>query len=229
MDLLDQRLLDAGLAWRQTQPEPPDLDRMIVALGRRRSSLFQGRLMYAVVSGLLLLVAVAVAPGVGSFLHQFQTNPPVLTSPAPSQRPSQPADSPEPTPASPAPSPSASLSDQEVANDVVDRYETALVAGEWRTAFDLLAATSLTHEAGFDEFASERAAFFDSVNGRYVIGHPTVATDWATYGPLVAGADRTRAWFIEVDYPALSKNNAGYEQFVLAPDSSGTWRIWPVR
>jgi hypothetical protein len=227
MDPLDQRLTDAGLAWRQTQPEPPDLDRMIVALRQRRSGLFQGRLMYTFIAGLLLLVAVAAAPGVGSFLHQFQATPPIVTVPSPT--PSRPADSPQPTPSSPAPSASAIVGDDAVATDLVDRYEAALVAGKWQTAFGLLAPTSLTHQAGLAEFSSERAAFFDSVKGRYTVVDPVPATDWATYGPLVGGADRTRAWLIEVDYPALAGNNAGYEQFVVAPDSGGTWRIWPVR
>jgi hypothetical protein len=27
----------------------------------------------------------------------------------------------------------------------------------------------------------------------------------------------------------MSDNNAGYEQFVVAPVASGTWWIWPVR
>ena len=183
--------------------------------------------MYAFVAGLLLLVAVAAAPGVGSLLDQLQTTPPVVSTPTPSPTPSQPAASPRP--ASPAPSPLASFTDNEVAKDLVDRYESALVAGRWQTAFDLLAPTSASHEAGLAGFSSERAAFFDSVGGRYVIGDPAPATDWATYGPLVAGADRSRAWLIEVDYPALINNNAGYEQFVVAPDAGGTWRLWPVR
>jgi hypothetical protein len=229
MDPLDQRLTDAGAAWRQTQPEPPDLDRMIVALPRRGSGRFTGRLMYAFVAGLLLLAAIAVAPGVGGFLNQLQPPVTVVPTVSPSATPGETSASPAPTPASPAPSPSASLSDRETATDLVNRYETALVAGNWQTAFDLLAPSSLTHEAGLDAFASERAAFFVSVDGRYVIGDPTLATDWANYGPVTAGADRSRAWFMEVDYPALSGNNAGYEQFVVAPDSGGTWRIWPVR
>src|SRR5215212_12194848 len=114
MDLLDQRLTDAGTAWRQTQPEPPDLDRMVVALRRQRSGLFTGRLMYAFVAGLLLVAAIAVAPGVGSILHQLQpTTPPLVTTPTPSATPS--TASPEPSPASPNPSPSAAASDREVA------------------------------------------------------------------------------------------------------------------
>jgi hypothetical protein len=229
MDPLDQRLTDAGRSWRQNQPEPPDLDRMLIALGRRRPGLFQGRLMYAFVAGLLLLAAVAVAPGVGSFLHQTQSPTPIQASPSPSSLPAEPSSSPQPTPGSPQPSPSAVASDSETARDLVDRYEAALVAGNWQTAFNLLAPTSLTREAGLTSFSDERQAFFESVNGRYVIGSPAPATDWATYGPLVSGADRSRAWFFEVDYPALAGNNAGFEQFVVAPDAGGTWRIWPVR
>jgi hypothetical protein len=62
------------------------------------------------------------------------------------------------------------------------------------------------------------------------MGTPTQQVpDWTTYAPLIHGADLSRAYLIEVDYPALSGNNAGYEQFVIAPDASGTWWIWPVR
>jgi hypothetical protein len=226
MDPLDQHLRNAGAAWRQSQPEPPDLDRMIVALRRERSGLVPRRLMFAFVATLLLAAALAVAPGIGSFLHQLQPSTPIVVAPTPSPEPSQTPSRPS---TSPVPSPTASASDSAVATDLVQRYESALVAGQWQTAFDLLAPTSLTHEAGLAQFSSERAAFFQSVKGRVTIGKPSPATDWASYGPVVTGADRTRAWLIEVDYPALSGNNAGFEQFVVAPDSGGTWRIWPVR
>ena len=185
--------------------------------------------MYAFVAGLLLVAAIAVAPGVGGFLQQFQPPVPVAPTASPAPTPSQVPASEQPVPVSPAPSPTASPSDREIATNLVGQYETALVAGQWQTAFDLLAPTSLTHEGGFDEFASERAAYFASVDGRYTIGDPARATNWADYGPAVAGADRSRAWLLEVDYPALAGNNAGFEQFVVAPDANGTWRIWPVR
>lgn len=228
MDPLDQRLTTAGTAWRQTQPEPPDLDRMVVALRRHRSGLFAGRLMFAFVAGLLLVAAIAVAPGVGSILHQLQpTTPPIVTAPTPSATPS--TASPEPKPASPTPSPSAPASGREIATELVHKYEDGLVSGKWQAAFALLAPTSRTHEAGVEAFASEREPYFASVDGRYVIGEPSRVTDWATYAQDVVGADRSRAWVVEVDYPALAGNNAGYEQFIVAPDSGGTWRIWPVR
>ena len=226
MDPLDQRLTEAGSAWRRAQAEPPDLDRMIVALRRRPSGRFQGRLMFAFVAGLLLLAAVAIAPGVGSFFHRSDQTIPVTP---PTASPTPGASTFRSTSPSPLPTPTAPLSDPAAAKDIVNRYETALVAGHWQTAFDLLATTSLTHQSGLDAYTSERAAYFHSVDGRYVVGDPTPVNDWATYAPIVTGADQSRGWLVEVDYPALSGNNAGFEQFVVAPDPTGTWRIWPVR
>jgi hypothetical protein len=82
---------------------------------------------------------------------------------------------------------------------------------------------------GLAAYAAERAPYYASVDGRYAIGAPTQVPDWSTYAPLIDGADLTRASLIEVDYPAMSNNNAGYEQFVVAPDASSRWWIWPVR
>jgi hypothetical protein len=225
MDPLDQRLADAGNSWREAQPEPPHLDPMIVALRQRRSGFLPGRLMYAFVAGLLLLAAVVAAPGVGSFLQHPSTVPVVTATQSPT--PTLVAASPSHTLASPATPPATS--DRDTAAQLVDRYEAALVASRWSVAFDLLAPTSLTHEAGLASFTSERRAFFVSVAGRYTAKDPAPVTDWGAYGPVVVGADRSRAYLIEVDYPALSNNNAGYELFVVAPDSGGTWRIWPAR
>ena len=238
MDPLDQHLTDAGAAWRQSQPEPPDLDRLVAGLGRRRSRVWSPRLAFVLVAGLILLGAVAAA-GVGG-----------LFQPAPNGLAVTPTSTPAPTPglcggdttcpsqvpatpiATSQPSVVASLqpSDAERATALLDRYEAALVAGKWQTAFDMLAPASPTREFGFAEYAPERAAYFTSVAGRYTMGAPTQQVpDWTIYAPLIHGADLTHAYLIEVDYPALSGNNAGYEQFVVAPDATGTWRIWPVR
>jgi hypothetical protein len=227
MDPLDQRLTDAGNDWRAAQPEPPDLNRMIAALPRRRSGFFEGRLMFAFLAGLLLMAAIAVA-GAGGILHQLTAPAPVPTADS-SPTPGATESSPQPSPASPEPSPSISLGDRETATALVDEYEAALVAGHWATAFDLIAPQSPTCLAGYNTFASERSSFFRSVAGRYTVGAPVQVTDWAGYTPLVQGADRSRGWLIEVDYPALAGNNAGFEQFVVAPDTGGAWRIWPVR
>ena len=230
MDPLEQRLIEAGATWRQSQPASPDLDRMVVALRGRRSGPMPRSLMTTFVAGLLLVAALAVAPAVGSFLHLLPPTGPVATA-TPSPAPSQPVATPEPSGpiSSPVPSPSVTLTDAQTATQLVERYEAALVAGQWQTAFDLLLPTSATHDAGFASFQDERAAFFASVKGRYTLTEPTRVTSFKGFPPLVGGADRERAWLIEVDYPELAGNNAGFEQFVVLPDATGTWRIWPVR
>lgn len=177
--------------------------------------------MNAFLARLLFIAALAIAPAVDGALHQY----PVIASDGSvpqTAAPSQHTTSPRPTRG-------PIVSDRQRAIDIVDRYEAALIAGRWQAAFDLLAPTSLTSGMGLDAFAYERAPFFESVGDRYVLLDPARVTDWAFYAPVVSGADRAHAWLIEVDYPALSNNNAGWEQFLAAPDSGGTWRIWPVR
>ena len=224
MDPLDQQLTDAGEAWRRTQPESPDLDRLVARLEPARSRGWSSRLNVLVFAGLAVVVALAVAPTIGGLLQRGSTPP--VGVPGPSASASQPLASPTP----PAATPSAVVptDDATVATQLVDRYEAALVAGDWATAFDLLATTSPTHDTGLSAFAAERDPFYASVDGRYVMGEPASVSDLAAYAPLVNGADGSRAYLIEVDYPAIG-GNAGYEQFVVAPDPTGTWRIWPVR
>ena len=201
-------------------------NRTIVASNVDPSGPLKEILMFTLVARLFFIAALVAAPGVSGLLHRSQA--PGSVAPG-STDPARTRAANLPTRAARQPLPSVTPSARKGASALVDRYEAALVAGRWSAAFDLLAATSLTHEAGIESFASERAAFFDSVDGRYTVGDPERIRDWTEYGPLVTGAGRSRAWLIEVDYPALSNNNAGYEQFVVAPDASGTWRIWPVR
>lgn len=240
MDPLDQHLVDAGAAWRQAQPEPPDLDRMIATLDRGRRRGFSSRFTFVFVAGLLLLAAVAAAPGVGAMLNQLRNGLPATATAtaSPSPTPSAPpASQPGPTPtatatalptATPVPDPS-SVSDAVRAATLVDAYEAALVAGQWQTAFDMLAPASPTHGTGVAAYEAERAPYYESVAGEYSVGTATRVTDGSQYDPLIDGADLSRAYLVEVAYPAMAGNNAGYEQFVVAPDTSGTWRIWPVR
>jgi hypothetical protein len=236
MDPLEQRLADAGTAWRQAQPEPPDLDRLISGLGQRRSRIWSPRLAFVLVAGLILLGAVAAA-GVGGLFQPVPNGLSVTptSTPAPTAGPcGQDTPCPSQVPASPAATPQPSLaslqpSDSEQATALIERYEAALVAGKWQTAFDMLAPASPSRDLGFAAYASERAAYYTSVAGRYTMGAPTQQVpDWTTYAPLIHGADLVRAYLIEVDYPAIG-GNAGYEQFVVAPDATGTWGIWPVR
>ncbi len=184
------------------------------------------------VAGLLLLAAVAVAPGVGGLFRGNNSGLTVTATASPAATASPvltagPSEVPAKTPA--VPEGSSQPSEGKQAAILLDSYEKALVAGKWQTAFDMLAPASPTHGTGLSAYAAERAPYYESVAGQYTIGAPTQPTDWTTYAPLIEGADLSRAYLIEVDYPALGGNNAGYEQFVVAPDASGTWRIWPVR
>jgi hypothetical protein len=230
MDPLDQRLTDAGTAWRQSQPEPPDLDRLVARLEQRRSRVYSPRLVFVFAAGLILLAAVA-AVGVGGIFQPVRNGLPVTptSTPAPTPGPCG-QDTACPSQVAATPTARSEPSDAARATALLDSYEAALVAGQWQTAFDKLAPASPTRDTGIAAYASERAAYYTSVAGRYKIGAPTQQVpDWTTYAPLIDGADLSRAFLIEVDYPAMSGNNAGYEQFVVAPDASGTWWIWPVR
>jgi hypothetical protein len=228
MDPLDRQLTAAGAAWREAQPIPPDLDRMVARLEIGRSRRFSSRFAFVLVAGLLLISAVAVAPGVGSFLHIAV--PPTSTTPAPSVSATPgPSEAPSTAP-TPAPSNLPILSGAERATALVESYQAALVGGDWQAAFALLAPASPTKGTGLAAYSSERAAFYDSVAGRTSVGTPTRdVPDWSVYDPLIEGADTTLTFLVEVDYPALAGNNAGYEQFVVGPDTTGTWWIWPVR
>src|SRR4051794_31868062 len=218
MDPLDQRLTDAGAHWRSAQPRPPDLDRLVAGLDRGRGRPFPFRLAL-VAAGLIVLGALAVVPGAGGFLRGTDGTIPAMPTAAPS--PTAGACGPDtacPSPSTAASSPTAHPDDAAAAVAQVDRYEAALVAGDWQTAFDMLAPSSPTHEAGYAAYADERAAYYESVGERYVIGTPT---------PVDRGAGPTFA--IEVDYPALAGNNAGFDLFEVAQDSDGAWKITPSR
>jgi hypothetical protein len=230
MDDLEQRLTHAGMAWRQSRPEPPDLDRLVASLDRSRRRPISPRFAPLVAAGLVVLGAIALGPAVGGMLENLRGGLPVTaTSPAPTAgrcAPGGRCESPEPTPQSSA----APTGDPARATKLVDDYERALVAGQWQTAFEMLAPESLTRAMGGAAFATERAAYYANVAGRYSIVAPSEPSSfWTSQATLVSGADLSRATVLEVDYPALAGNNAGFQIFVVAPDSTGAWWIWPVR
>ncbi len=158
---------------------------------------------------------------------------PPLPTPAP----------PQPAPITPGPSfaaPATPLAlgtprpgDSAIASSLATRYERALVAGQWQTAWDLLApASQKVPYTDYANFVYERSAFFKSVAGRFVVKPPshdaTALTSWvASLLPLSANLDR--AFLIEVDYPALVTNPAGWTMLLVAPDESETWKIWVLR
>ncbi len=165
-----------------------------------------------------LAVACASAPG-------------SVRSIAPRSPGSEPTSSPAPSAISSATS-IPSLSDASVAATVVDRYESALVNAAWPTAWSILGPEEQMQRASLGAFQAERTAFFASVHGRYTVGTPRSDLK-ELMGWLPAGAPASaiisRSFLVQVDYPALSGNNAGWELFMVAPDPAGDWRLWQLR
>jgi hypothetical protein len=141
-----------------------------------------------------------------------------------------------PTPhstAQPYPGGTPAPGDATYAAALLERYERALVDGDWATAYAMLGAAqrSLT---SFRDFSIERSAFMKSVAGRFSLepgihDRQTIET-WTADAVSTREADLARAFVITVDYPAIpADTNANFEVFLVAPDRSATWWIWPLR
>ena len=192
------------------------------------------RLMLLVTVG-WLAVACASSPssaGPASRAAALSTISPSQVAPATAS----PNSTPEPTSPPPSAVPSAAGSplpgDAGVAAALVDRYESALVNAAWPTAWSLLGPEAQAERGSLGAFESERAAFFASVRGRYVVGEARhdlgELTGWLPAG-APASANLGRSFLVQVDFPALSGNNAGWELFMAAPDVAGEWRLWQLR
>lgn len=155
----------------------------------------------------------------------------VAAAPTPSA-PAAPPSSLSPQPRATLPAVATPLpGDSATAATLVRSYLTHLIDTDWAAAYALLAPEQRTTLA---DFAHERAVFLGSVRGRFVEVPPThdadVLTNWLTAPGLTTTADRSRAFIVEVDYPAVSPNtNANFDIFLAAPDASGHWYVWDVR
>jgi hypothetical protein len=106
------------------------------------------------------------------------------------------------------------------AMSAVDRHTRLLIAGQIDAAFAMLGPTAQQHWGLLAAFTTDQTAFFRSVAGRYVARLPkleeqgTIA-EWlpSTYGATI---DLRHAVLVEVDYPALAGNNAGFDLYVVA-------------
>ncbi len=136
-----------------------------------------------------------------------------------------------PFPRSPTPTPTPvialasagqtpSPADAAAARNAVDQYTAALVRGDYATAYAMLAPESQPQWPSLSDFIYERSAFFKSVAGRYTI------QVWPTdIMPLTSWLDdrnrslidQQHAVLVEVDYPALAGNNAGWEVCLVSP------------
>lgn len=118
-------------------------------------------------------------------------------------------------------------------------YLERLVAHDFAGAWLLLGDEERAHRGSEAAFADERKAFFTSAGSEFTLSVPThdLAAIWAwvipenppSATPNLAGPDYDRAFLVEVDYPALAGNNAGWEVLLVAPDPTGAWRIWQLR
>ena len=171
---------------------------------------------------LALLTALAFASLSGGGEHRV-----VLTgdaSPSPTARPT-PVASANPSPVTPA------LTDSQLAVRAVTNYEQALSDRDFQAAWNLLAPPSRAGQT-LASFSTERSQFLVSTKGQFELKAPdNKAADidqWIAPG-TTDGIDRARTFLIEVDFPALAGNNAGYEIFLVSPTSAGDWRLWQVR
>jgi len=141
------------------------------------------------------------------------------------------ASSAPPTSSADGGSPSANVtrtpspSEVAAAQAAVDAYTKQLVAGDWAGAYTALAPGYRTQWTSLADFASERGAFFKSVGDRFSVRLADAASeppigDWE---PELHGTrlDIAHAVLVEVDYPELDMNNAGFNLYVVQPGALG--------
>ena len=115
------------------------------------------------------------------------------------------------------------------------RYEDAIAKRDWDSAWALLAPEYRASSPGRAEFEAERSQFVNSTRGQYVVARPThdgpEIRQWVTTrGSVIpVSPNYDRAFLARVDFPALSGNNAGWEELLVAPLADGAWFIWVLR
>lgn len=231
----------AGLIRRGHADAPDELHASILAAvtGLPQESRHGGRFallpvplrLAGLAAVLALLGALALATISGGSRNDPLTGD-VRPSPTPDALASPtPASTPGPTTSAPPVASTPPATDLALAVDAVTRYETALAARDFTAAWALRAAPS---RAGLTlaSFSAERSQFLDSSKGRFRVqpadATPSSVSQWLAAG-VTDGVDPARAAVVEVDFPALSGNNAGYEVFLVSPDATGEWLLWQVR
>jgi len=138
--------------------------------------------------------------------------------------------------ASPSPSTTAAAetptpADVAAAKQAVTTYTADLVRGDYAAAYAMLGPEAQAHFGSLSSFTYDQRAFFQSVAGRFTVTpQPSdvgLITDWlpTTYG---ASIDLAHAVLVEVTYPAMAGNNAGYSLFIVNPTATGL-RLYDVR
>lgn len=140
--------------------------------------------------------------------------------------------SPAPTPGVPSPSaePSQSAADSAQATLIAGQYLDSLSNGRYFRAWQLLATDQQQAFGSLQQFRSERTAYYQSAGPRYKLSTPDRSAGMlALWLQADFAGTADRAWVVRVDHPKLAGNNAGFEILVVAPDLTGTWRIWVAR
>ena len=133
--------------------------------------------------------------------------------------------------ASPLASPLPSASPADAAAAIVNTYTNDLVKGDYAAAWALLAPDGPSRVLSFADWSSERGQFFKSVAGRY-----TITVSPSDVGPLAnwlaspwgSSIDLAHALVVEVAYPAMAGNNAGFSVYIVNPTATGL-QIYDVR
>jgi copper(I)-binding protein len=133
-------------------------------------------------------------------------------------------------PLSTMPGQTPSPADVAAAKDAVERYNAALVRGDYAAAYAMLAPQSQRGWHSLADYTSERSAYFHSVAGHYVVeawpADTQPITTWLTDDNR-ASIDLSHAVLIKVDYPAIA-SPAGWDMFIVSPGPNGL-EIFDVR
>ncbi len=154
------------------------------------------------------------------------------TAPAPTATPTpegSPSSSPAPTIAStPTPYPTGAPG----AEAFVKAYENALIAGDYTTAWSMLAPAATSAWGTLSKYTGDRTAFMASAGKVYTtVANPPATlsiTEWLKGTPFVGSVDKAKAVLVQVNWAALAKNNAGWEMWVVNPTATG-WELYEVR
>lgn len=124
--------------------------------------------------------------------------------------------------------------DSAIAQDLATDYADALLTDRMADAWALLAPES--HARFADDaarFAVERRMYLRAADGQLEVGpatqDPTLLARVSKRLGTEPAIDTDRAWVIELDYPTLAWAPSPDDLLLVAPDATGTWRLWWVR
>lgn len=180
-------------------------------------------------ASLILVVGACAAPGVSPSPPVPATAGPAgPTSTATTAAAESLAPSPDLTPV-----PAAAQADLSAIRKVAAAFVDAEAQGDYDAAWALMSPEARSHFRGFEDFASERAAFMQSARHVATVGDPTNAPDrLATWllGLSTDGMKVEEAYLVEVDFPKLDPSTNGSTQvLIIAPDMEDQLRVWIVR